>query len=927
MRHREESKNVNRLTMENMNLASRCREAIGQASRLKKEVARLKRESLGDSPIQPQQQTLQQQQQRTSTLLAPSQSFASEDGTRNSNNNPDEDDVITPVNSPMPFSINNKSTSIPPLMAPIPTDDQSDALLSPNNLDNASSYTTSLSHKAPDMPIAPLRKPSMDQEEQSPPHQHSQNGKTADLARELGKMDQRLKSQLDDKNTNNKDTREPVASTPVDVDDFVDTVLLSPSQPEESIDEAFFPTSASPRIGISHSGKKAVGNYNEGFPDDMLSVDRRTTRKRIAPLQGFSELDDDDSTLGSGALQGAFGEAVLSSSNNSNRDSIDAFEASFQTSFPESFSPQAKRSVTALSSTTVIPQPPGIKSQSTSDLYNPFTSSPQSEGKEAVPLMDPAAFRNSTSPGSSPVAKPPPPFMESNKLDRDDTKISLTTSEAVTESNSATPGRSNVKPKIASDSEVTTCMPQNSSPGKAITDSNLRPHKDPPGKNRTSTRIHASSSNPTKVSGVAGAFSPALQSSANVDNRPTVYLSTNGVSAAKKDVPSYSKTQPSRSKSSTTLSANNNVFPVRNQLDHSRTATKSNGSTLADSLVVTRNTNGSKKDVMSRSISAPRSFAHSSPPGNSSMSRRNSVDRVRDTTAKDDSHSDSLGYDSARARFERAVQDRKTESDKMKSSSERGSRLSSHRTLSSPGDKPESASRRRSRDFLSFGGRKSSYESSSGSGDEKFDGQYKQPTGRFSPPGDKKQGSKKLFGSRRSLGSTEDRSYRGNSSFISSPGKVSPLQIDKSVSRVDAPENDSKVSQRGRSIHRDREPMDRTYKLNSPSIVPRRESVFEEKKTEGDNDSVLSVKDRVTLFSIGTDSLPKSPELEQRRMSVLTSPGRNKTRVGVVNGRTGSALVDDGDIPLVSNLRVSTPPPSSSVALKARLWGEEEVLD
>ena len=38
VRHREETKVVSRLTMENMNLASRCREAISQVVALKKEV-------------------------------------------------------------------------------------------------------------------------------------------------------------------------------------------------------------------------------------------------------------------------------------------------------------------------------------------------------------------------------------------------------------------------------------------------------------------------------------------------------------------------------------------------------------------------------------------------------------------------------------------------------------------------------------------------------------------------------------------------------------------------------------------------------------------------------------------------------------------------------------------------------------------------
>eukprot|EP00546_Thalassionema_frauenfeldii_P014566 CAMPEP_0178928152 /NCGR_PEP_ID=MMETSP0786-20121207/19695_1 /TAXON_ID=186022 /ORGANISM="Thalassionema frauenfeldii, Strain CCMP 1798" /LENGTH=792 /DNA_ID=CAMNT_0020603885 /DNA_START=17 /DNA_END=2395 /DNA_ORIENTATION=- len=56
VRHREESKNVTRLTMENMNLASRCREAISHVAMLKKELAMHQRRSAEALALQRQQQ-------------------------------------------------------------------------------------------------------------------------------------------------------------------------------------------------------------------------------------------------------------------------------------------------------------------------------------------------------------------------------------------------------------------------------------------------------------------------------------------------------------------------------------------------------------------------------------------------------------------------------------------------------------------------------------------------------------------------------------------------------------------------------------------------------------------------------------------------------------------------------------------------------
>ena len=67
VRHREETKVVSRLTMENMNLASRCREAIAQVAALKKEIlVYQKRQSEWQKEIMQLRQALQQRQNGTS---------------------------------------------------------------------------------------------------------------------------------------------------------------------------------------------------------------------------------------------------------------------------------------------------------------------------------------------------------------------------------------------------------------------------------------------------------------------------------------------------------------------------------------------------------------------------------------------------------------------------------------------------------------------------------------------------------------------------------------------------------------------------------------------------------------------------------------------------------------------------------------------
>ena len=67
VRHREETKVVSRLTMENMNLASRCREAISQVAALKKEVLVYQKKQSEWSTLQKEVMALRKQIDKNTT--------------------------------------------------------------------------------------------------------------------------------------------------------------------------------------------------------------------------------------------------------------------------------------------------------------------------------------------------------------------------------------------------------------------------------------------------------------------------------------------------------------------------------------------------------------------------------------------------------------------------------------------------------------------------------------------------------------------------------------------------------------------------------------------------------------------------------------------------------------------------------------------
>lgn len=124
----------------------------------------------------------------------------------------------------------------------------------------------------------------------------------------------------------------------------------SQSSSEESDDEL------GPEVGFKKEFPH-TDHYNEGFPDDLPRSARKKPASILPPAPEISESDADTASVSSN--QSDYRRTIMSS--------IDAFEASFSTSFPESFSSS----------------PQEEKAPKTSEIYNPFFPSPRRDIKES----------------------------------------------------------------------------------------------------------------------------------------------------------------------------------------------------------------------------------------------------------------------------------------------------------------------------------------------------------------------------------------------------------------------------------------------------------------------------------------------------------------------------------------------------------------
>lgn len=367
-----------------MNLASRCREALSHVAMLKRELAAHQRRSA---------EALAMQRQSAERAMA------------------------SPPTTP-------SATPAPPLGSPArDSTPQGGTTTTPKRNLEVNTSTPSVGHSSP--PLQQIASPHQNESPGIPtPPPKLTPRRAMDVAKELEILDETvashaLKAQATPTPPKAPTPEEPTPlespptlSEPVDSDDFEEESLSTTNQlhPPHSVDDVpghrpkpaevtvpaepdsanntstestgsasgvvsptktYFPQSASPK----------VDNYNEEYPADFSAVRKRAAvRPKLGMLAGFAEGEDEGSTHSLGK-----------------RSSLDAFEASFALDFPDSFSP---RDAT-------------VAEEKKSEIYNPFNSparvksaeSPQ--GQHAIVSSQP--LQPPESPQSSQEGRKDPP--------------------------------------------------------------------------------------------------------------------------------------------------------------------------------------------------------------------------------------------------------------------------------------------------------------------------------------------------------------------------------------------------------------------------------------------------------------------------------------------------------------------------------------
>jgi len=327
VRYRDECKNVTRLTMENMNLASRCRETISHVAMLKKELS-MQQKRTADALASQRQQT-----QRMADSLTSSMELS-----RISRSNSEELEDVKDV------TVSRLSTTTPsPLRTGSAASDDS----------AGTSKTSSTTDRSPSPP---------EEARDSPPSDSASspmaNGSDLD-------EDDTVEDTIGIASSSSfSPTEAVVKNTKKDVDEHLPSSYSTPKRSERwtptfhetnnDDDESgpavgrLFPSSASPNP--FHEDK----SYDLKFPSDI-----------IQPGSKGKENSKDDSD-NSGEANHESAETTMSSHQRKLDllNSIDAFEKSFAMDFPDSFTP--KESSSSLDE----------KNHKT-DIYNPFFATPE----------------------------------------------------------------------------------------------------------------------------------------------------------------------------------------------------------------------------------------------------------------------------------------------------------------------------------------------------------------------------------------------------------------------------------------------------------------------------------------------------------------------------------------------------------------------
>eukprot|EP00934_Nitzschia_sp_Nitz4_P009181 Nitzschia sp. Nitz4//scaffold47_size129522//125277//127273//NITZ4_003573-RA/size129522-snap-gene-0.204-mRNA-1//-1//CDS//3329552866//9171//frame0 len=394
VRHREECKNVTRLTMENMNLASRCREAISHVAMLKKELALHQKRAKESLALQ------RAQNQRMASNLSEasrlSRSFSDDSQGLNESARSDTMERVLAMDPPPPPA----RSQDPPAAA----------------------------HQREKNSIEEDGEDTGDDTEDDTVVETARRGRSVlDVVESLS---------------------ERAASPP--------KVFSTPNRPREGrwtprIDDApgseppsFFPKSASPS-GPSSPFRR---NYNEEFPTD---IQPQRTPSKSTPSQESR--------------------GVIT------MNSIDAFEASFNTTFPDSFPKDGSSA---------------RKKKTSTEIYNPFAPSPARKPDRGTPPSPEPAMERNASTGSSRANDPP--LVHSPEVVR---TARLADTEPFSQPNQyQTPTKRSSEPAAVSSAEPPRPQKVASSESRARYEKAMQPRPEPVDCNSThSSSNHSSHSN------------------------------------------------------------------------------------------------------------------------------------------------------------------------------------------------------------------------------------------------------------------------------------------------------------------------------------------------------------------------------------------------------------------------------------------------
>jgi len=365
LKHRDECKHVTRLTMENMNLASRCRETITHVAMLKKELA-MQQKRTAQALASQREQTKRMTDSLTNSFLSLSSPDSVESKNQSSNNkNPrngvgmDEDENVIRLVSTTPSPtrvghhqrLNNRNV-----------DSNGDGNQSYSKLVvQTSTATTTSSSTRNTKPTSPM------EESRDSPATTATNSSTSEMAEDDTVVDSiKLASstlsegpedEMDHLSEGKNTQKLPIVySTPKKSE------RPKSSQFQEESDNEFgkttaekaglFPFSASPQMfnKSNSNSNRDKKSYDEGFPSDTIDQPESNNNGKYAKFKPKMTLST----------------------------SIDAFEKSFSTDFSDSFTPKEGNSNGSLQS-----------SGSGEKIYDPFFGTPPKPKSQTEYLTPP----------------------------------------------------------------------------------------------------------------------------------------------------------------------------------------------------------------------------------------------------------------------------------------------------------------------------------------------------------------------------------------------------------------------------------------------------------------------------------------------------------------------------------------------------------